>query len=184
MKEGGGDDHLAIAWQYPGQPMDVVPAEFSRAINPYLAGATLDVWMGINGLTIEDLASGTNNLAVTPDKSKRLVDSLEAPTNAGDNYGTRMSGWLVPPFTGDYKFWIASDDHGEFWLSTDDDSANKVRICRCEWALPRWWDLAPEQKSVPISLVAGQAYYYEVRFYVLFISYISAQYVSSNSILF
>ncbi len=48
-------------------------------------------------------------------------------------------------------------------MSTDDDLANKVRICRCDWALPRWWDLAPDQKSVSISLVAGQAYYYEVR---------------------
>ncbi len=32
-------------------------------------------------------------------------------------------------------------------MSTDDDLANKVRICRCDWALPRWWDLAPDQKS-------------------------------------
>jgi len=134
MKEGGGDDHLAIAWQYPGQPMDVVPAEFSRVINPYLAGATLDVWMGINGLTIEDLASGTNNLAVTPDKSERLVDSLEAPTNAGDNYGTRMSGWLVPPFTGDYEFWIASDDHGEFWLVGFGTRAEVSAYFACCWA--------------------------------------------------
>jgi hypothetical protein len=150
----------------------------------YNCGATLDTWSGIGGLTIEDLTSATNNLSKTPNKSDLLMGLLEAPTNADNNYGIRMSGWLVPPVTGDYEFWIASDDHGEFWLSTDDDSANKVRICRCEWALPRWWDLAPEQKSVPISLVAGQAYYYEVRFYVSFISCISAQYVSSNSILF
>lgn len=30
MKEGGGNDHLAIAWQYPGQPRVVIPAKFSR----------------------------------------------------------------------------------------------------------------------------------------------------------
>ena len=30
MKEGNGDDNLAIAWQYPGQPRVVIPAKFSR----------------------------------------------------------------------------------------------------------------------------------------------------------
>ena len=166
MKEGGGNDSLAIAWQYPGQPRVVVPAEFSRVTNPSLAGAALDTWTGIGGTTIADLMSGTNNLVDTPDKSERLVGSLEAPTNVGDIYGSRMSGWLVPPVTGPFDFWIASDDHGEFWLSTDGNLANKVRRCSCTWASPGWWDRTPEQKSSPISLVAGQAYYYEVGFCV------------------
>lgn len=30
MKEGGGGDNFAIAWQYPGQPRVVIPAKFSR----------------------------------------------------------------------------------------------------------------------------------------------------------
>lgn len=30
MKEGGGNDHLAIAWEYPGQSRVVIPAKFSR----------------------------------------------------------------------------------------------------------------------------------------------------------
>jgi hypothetical protein len=68
MKEGGGDDNLAVAWHYPGQPRVVIPAEFSRVLNPSLVGATLDMWTGIGGLTIADLMSGTNNLANTPDR--------------------------------------------------------------------------------------------------------------------
>ena len=173
MKEGGGNDNLAIAWSYTLQPRVVIPAKFSTTSLSFIwssdlprYGAILDTWTGIGGTTIADLMSGTNNLADTPDKSERLVGSLEAPTNADDNYGSRMSGWLVPPVTGPYEFWIASDDQGEFWLSTDDDSANKVPICRCEWASPGWWDRTPEQRSSPIPLVAGQAYYYEVRFCV------------------
>ena len=164
MKEGGGDDNLAVAWQYPSQPMVVIPAEFSRVLNPSSAGATLETWTGIGGLTIADLLSGTNNLANTPDRTERLVDVLEAPNDVGDDYGSRMSGWLVPPVTGSYEFWIASDDQGEFWLSTDDSPANKVRQCsQLEYTSPREWDKFPEQKSSPILLVAGQAYYYEVR---------------------
>jgi len=163
MKECDGEDNLAIAWQYPGQPAHVVPAEFSRVINPNLAGVNLDTWEGISGMTIADLMIGTNDLANIPDRSERLVGSLEAPTNVGDNYGSRMSGWLMPPVSGLYEFWIASDDQGEFYLSSDDDPVNKALICKCDWASPRWWDRSPEQKSAPISLVAGQAYYYEVR---------------------
>jgi hypothetical protein len=74
-----------------------------------------------------------------------------------------MKGWLLPPVSGSYQFWIASDDNGEFWLSTDDDSVNKVKICQVvDWTSSREWDKSPEQKSTMVSLVAGQAYYFEV----------------------
>jgi hypothetical protein len=171
MKEGGGEDNLAIAWQYPGMSREVIPARFSLPSLPAVSyhllpspeyGVILDTWMDISGSTLADLMSGTNNLANTPDKSEFLLFILEAPTNVGDNYGSRMSGWLMPPVSGLYEFWIASDDQGEFYLSSDDDPVNKALICKCDWASPRWWDRSPEQKSAPISLVAGQAYYYEV----------------------
>ena len=178
MKEGGGNDNLAIAWSSTLQPRVVIPAKFSTTSLSFIwssdlprYGAILDTWTGIGGSTIADIMSGTNNLADTPDKSEFLVSGLEAPSNAGDNYGTRMSGWLVPPVTGLYEFWIASDDHGEFWLSTDSNPANKARRCHCTWASPRLWDRAPEQKSSPILLVAGQKYYYEVSLCALILSF-------------
>ena len=66
--------------------------------------------------------------------------------------------------TGDYTFWIASNDEGELWLSTDTSSANKVRVCYQPWsAESRNWTKYDKQKSGNIFLVAGQAYYYEVR---------------------
>jgi len=33
MKEGGSNDNLAIAWQYPGQLREVIPARFSLVEN-------------------------------------------------------------------------------------------------------------------------------------------------------
>lgn len=134
--------------------------------NPVFLGATLDTWTGIGGTSIADLMSGTNNLGNTPDKSVRLAGSLEGPNNVGDNYGSRMRGWLVPPVSGDYKFWIASDDNGELLLSSDDNPANKAIACSQPWSgWPRDWTMYPEQESKLISLVAGRAYYYEVRDY-------------------
>ena len=129
-----------------------------------VAGATLDSWTGIGGWSIADLMTGTMNLAKAPDSSVRLLNSLEAPSNVGDDYGSRMRGWLVPPVTGLYEFFIASDDQGEFWLSSNNNPANKNRICNQPFAVsPLFFTAFPEQKSSPISLVAGQAYYYEVR---------------------
>ena len=51
-----------------------------------------------------------------------------APQNWGDNYGQKLSGYLIAPRTGDYTFWIASDDGGELWLATDGVPANKTRV--------------------------------------------------------
>jgi hypothetical protein len=132
--------------------------------NTAMIGATLDTWTGIGGTSIADLMSGTNNLANTPNKSVHLMDLLEGPTNTGDNYGSRTKGWLRPPVSGDYKFWIASNDNGELWLSSDDNPANKAIACQVSGATwPRDWTATPEQESKPISLVAGRSYYYEVR---------------------
>lgn len=43
---------------------------------------------------------------------------FEAPGNEGNFRLTRMRGWLRPPTTGNYTFWISSDDSSELWLST------------------------------------------------------------------
>ncbi|NLH17700.1 MAG: hypothetical protein GX455_14075 [Phycisphaerae bacterium] len=45
----------------------------------------------------------------------------------------KVWGWLTPSVTGDYTFWIASDDDSGLWIS---DSANPIvptvgsEICR------------------------------------------------------
>jgi hypothetical protein len=75
-----------------------------------------------------------------------------------------MKGWLVPPATGDYVFWISADDIAELWLSTDDHPENGVLVCFLTWKVkPRQWTAYPEQESGTIPLVGGQAYFFEVR---------------------
>jgi hypothetical protein len=177
MKENTGSDFLAVAWAYPGQALEVIPAKFSLVeLSCYLdfncgpclldinCGATLETWKNISGYTIADLYGGTNNFATTSNVMTRLANLLEGPSNIDDNYGSRMKGWLVPPISGDYTFWIASDDNGELWLSTDSDPLSKVLVCYQPLsAESRSWNTYPGQKSSLIALVAGQAYYYEVR---------------------
>ena len=129
----------------------------------FSCGATLDTWDDVkDGFYFSDL-SATNTLTKPPDKTERLGSLLEAPP-IGDNFCSRRWGWLIPPVTGDYTFWISSDDYGELWLSIDDDPANKVRACYVPHWVNKWdWDFFPQQQSKLIPLVAGQAYFYEVR---------------------
>src|SRR6266496_1700088 len=48
----------------------------------------------------------------------------------GENFGARVTGFLVPPVTGQYKLYFRSDDAGELWLSLDDTETNLVLICQ------------------------------------------------------
>ncbi len=126
-------------------------------------GATMETWTNIAGEGISDFLTNTNNLANTPNESVRLTSLLQRLSDSGTYYGSRISGWLVAPVTGTYTFWIAADNSGEFWLSTDDDAAKKVKICfLTSYSGEASYDENTSQKSADISLVAGQAYYFEV----------------------
>lgn len=84
--------------------------------------------------------------------------------NWGEYHLTRMRGCLHPQVTGDYRFWIASDNSSELWLSTDADpsKARKIAsIARFGWVGPHEWSRFPSQRSEPILLKAGETYYIE-----------------------
>jgi hypothetical protein len=90
---------------------------------------------------------------------------LEIPWDNGDNYYSRIRGWLVPPVNGNYTFWIASDDQSEFWLSTDDSTTNVVRMCYVTgWTGHLNWNdpanAGAFQKSATIALKTAKAYYF------------------------
>ena len=119
-----------------------------------------EVWTSIQGSAVDALRSH----AAFPGKPDQTSthDLFEAPSNWGDNYGTRLRGFLHPPTTGNYTFWIAGDDSCELWISADADPARRAVAARVPtWSAPRGWDMAPEQKSAPVRLVAGQKYYIE-----------------------
>jgi hypothetical protein len=132
------------------------------ADEPTIVGYLLfEYYDNISGSTIADLYNG----AIFPYEPTAVEwrESFEGPTNRADNYGTRAGGYLIPPQTGAYTFWIASDDTSELWLSPDADYDKSVLIARVPgWANPRQWDKDPNQQSAPIDLVAGQKYYIEV----------------------
>ncbi len=118
-------------------------------------------WNGITaGSAVVDLTSSPN-YPYQP-TGVEMLETFEGPTNWGDNYGTRMFGWLTPPQTGDYTFWIASDDASELRLSTDANPANAKIIAGVNtYTNPREWTNESNQKSALVTLHAGQKYYIE-----------------------
>lgn len=97
----------------------------------------------------------------SPDKTFALT-SFEAPTDWGDNYATRIRGFIHPPKTGEYVFRIASDEYSDLLLSTDADRDNRKVIARVPvYTLPREYGKSKEQTSQPIRLEAGKQYYIE-----------------------
>lgn len=122
-------------------------------------GLALEIWGGIGGVSIADLTSDPRYPS-QPDSTTYVTDLFEAPTDALDFYGERLHGYVVPPVSGSYTFWISSDDAGSLFLSNDEDPSNGREIAYVTgWTSPREWTREPNQQSAPVSLVAGKAYY-------------------------
>jgi len=113
-------------------------------------------WDNVTGVNVSDIP------LTTPPSSTGPLTIFEGPTNLGSNYGARIRGYICPPQTGNYTFWIASDDKSELWISTTNSPNDKVlRASVPDHTAVREWTHYPSQTSVAISLVAGQKYYIE-----------------------
>ena len=121
-------------------------------------GMRREVWSGISGNGVSDL-TGNPNYPLFPDITS-VVTTAEGPNGYADNYGQRLSGWVVPPVTGQYRFFLTSDDSSELWLGANDQAASKLRIAQVS-GYTSYRAYSSGGKSVLISLVAGQSYYIE-----------------------
>ena len=123
-------------------------------------GVLREVYLNIAGSALPDL---TNNPAFPNSPSLESIQpTFEAPNEFGENYGQRMRALLLPPQTGAYVFWMASDDQGALYLSTDENPARKIRIANVNaWTNFREWTKETNQQSAPIQLTNGLRYYVE-----------------------
>lgn len=123
-------------------------------------GVLREVYTGIPGLYVEDLL----NSPAYPSQpsSVEILPDFEAPVDVDDYYGQRLRAILVAPQTGEYRFWVASDDYSVLHLGTDDTPGSKQLIAQVAgWTNSREWEKYPAQQSAAIPLVAGQRYYLE-----------------------
>eukprot|EP00361_Fabrea_salina_P003869 CAMPEP_0202427040 /NCGR_PEP_ID=MMETSP1345-20130828/1320_1 /ASSEMBLY_ACC=CAM_ASM_000843 /TAXON_ID=342563 /ORGANISM="Fabrea Fabrea salina" /LENGTH=3382 /DNA_ID=CAMNT_0049037631 /DNA_START=76 /DNA_END=10221 /DNA_ORIENTATION=+ len=83
-------------------------------------GLVREIWYSSDAF--EDLIG-----VVEPNRTMHL-SSLRIPMNEREHMKSRIYGFFKPPRTGDYKFFITSDDSAKVFLSTDSDSSNKQTI--------------------------------------------------------
>ncbi|MCW5552947.1 MAG: lamin tail domain-containing protein [Verrucomicrobiae bacterium] len=129
--------------------------------NAQSAGILREVWLNIGGTAVADL---TNNPAFpnNPSLENVVTDLFESPTDVYEDYGQRLRALITAPSTGNYRFWMASDDGGQLFLSTTDSPANRQLIAWVSgWTSSREWTREANQQSALIPLVAGQRYYIE-----------------------
>lgn len=125
-------------------------------------GVLVEVYTGISGSTIADLLSAPS-FPDRPAYTTNFTNYLEAPINLLDNYGMRVRGFVAPPSTGDYTFWISSDDQSVLYLSPDTNPKNKQLIANVAgWTSSREWDKEVSQVSQPIHLEGDKLYYLEI----------------------
>jgi hypothetical protein len=117
-----------------------------------------EVWEGVAGTQVSDLTNNENYPA-NPSYSDELA-LFETPTNLDDNFGSRIQGWLHPETSGDYTFWMACDEDGQLWLSTDQNPANASVIAHVTGPVSvREFDDTNVVPSGPIHLEADRPYY-------------------------
>ena len=100
-------------------------------------------------------------ISAKPDETS-VLQSFEAPVNAGDNYSARVRGFVYPPASGEYVFHTASDDDSDLFLSSDENAGSKKIIAWVRgWTGHKQFEGNATQKSLPIRLAAGKRYYIE-----------------------
>ena len=89
--------------------------------------------------------------------------AFESPADQGDNYGVQMLGYVHPPVTGEYVFYLSGDDTAELYLSTDETPRNKQLIAVEVGPNPpyQWTDGNRAAGAAPESVLANAAFFIE-----------------------
>lgn len=114
-----------------------------------------------NHESITDDLAVLKSLAAFPNSpsSSSIEPIFQSPSDIGSTYGQRMLGYLVPPVTGQYQFWIAADDSAELSLSDDHLFSNLNVVANVpSWVGAEQWNRYNEQASLLIELEAGKPY--------------------------
>jgi hypothetical protein len=129
------------------------------------SGQIIDRWFFITGHYAPDLHAHAA-YPYSPD-SRNLFDGqyYMPPRGLTYHFGQRIYGRFLAPQTGNYRFWLSSDDGGELWLGTNATEASKRMIAAVKgndyYNSSNQWTRYKSQKSEVIVLTAGQFYWIE-----------------------
>ncbi|MBA1147359.1 thrombospondin type 3 repeat-containing protein [Ectothiorhodospiraceae bacterium WFHF3C12] len=158
------DGQLDISFMHVEENPAVTGIEILRLTEgaAKVSGLLVETWTDIDGLSVENLKRA-ESFPEAPDDAQ-LTEHFEIADGfaARDYYGTRLRGYIEPPVTGNYRFYIAGDDQAELRLSADSDPENSRVIAYVpSWTGRRDWNVYHEQRSDRLYLQAGRRYYIE-----------------------
>ncbi len=162
--ENTGAAKVRLEWSCPSRAREVIPA---ARLYPGLvdrAGGSIlkEHWLGIGGTALSNL-TGQSDYPQRPD-GRELLTSFEClATNWAEDYGTRVTGFIVPPASGEYTFAVAGDDLVQFRLSTDATTNNLQAIASVQGPTGfREWGATSNQISAPRAMERGARYCVEL----------------------
>lgn len=129
----------------------------------------LEYWWdgGISG-TIASLEEHSEYLRGRPGASE-WRKSLDRPDLPYTNYyGVRARGYLIPPETGAYTFWLYGNDEVKLYVrGQNDQQPIEVNLSVIgDWTRPgrTVWERYPSRMVEGVPLVARQRYYFDIRY--------------------
>lgn len=155
-----GGASVKLEWSCASRAREVIPmTRLYPARVDKLGGSLLkEHWSGIAGGAISSLTSNANY----PNKpsGREFITSFEClAQDWADSYGTRVTGFIVPPVTGSYTFAVSGDEVVELYVSTDATSANKSLAASVSSATAfRAWGTPSSART----LTQGVRYYVEL----------------------
>ncbi|HAB14959.1 MAG TPA: hypothetical protein DCE44_00765 [Verrucomicrobiales bacterium] len=122
-------------------------------------------WGGISGNPVENLTLDPRYPA-SPDWTGAVFSGNSRdilPTDANEAYGATMEGWVTPTESGNYDFFLRSDDASELWISSDATEANAtLQAYETGCCDPFKEPGAEETTTAPLALTAGNKYFIRV----------------------
>ncbi|MBX7211321.1 MAG: DUF1800 family protein [Verrucomicrobiaceae bacterium] len=147
-----------------GTPQAGSQGRYNVAVNATNSAAGVVTGSSIIDITIFPAGSVTREtLSGSIVTANGTVPALDDDTDYPNNTSRRLRGYIVPPKTGNYYFWLAASGTAEFWLSNDSESINKVRRATVASSTGnKIWNAQASQQTQWLALTAGQKYYFEV----------------------
>lgn len=115
-----------------------------------MGSVRVEYYDGIGGTTVNDLLNSFKFQNLAPDS---IVEATSFNSQAGraDNYGVRITGYIIPSASANYAFQLNSDDSSIVRMSGSADQKGRVQLVRDDAC-------CANRDTVAIPLLAGRAY--------------------------
>ncbi|XP_022097673.1 fibrocystin-L-like isoform X1 [Acanthaster planci] len=137
------------------------PAPPEQSIYPGGRGLEYEVWRD----TSVNLDDADWNTSAADYNSTVVLEASSTPEHVfgeEENFVSRLTGFFVPPRTGEYRFFVRGDDLVDLWLSSTASADNLTKIAYISSHQQNWHSV-DSQSSEKLTLIGGQSYYMEAR---------------------